>query len=113
MDFLKEDLEAPQERIHVQIQIHEGDNQLELENFWAKVTGVETRQFNKTIIRPVGRKIGKSKGTCKIRFVDKQTYLKLESLLQRVLTELYEDPETILQTLPHYEFVLQYVKIDK
>jgi hypothetical protein len=105
VDFLREDLHIPIHRIHVQLQIHEGDDKAELEQFWSDITGISRMQFNKTIIRPVGRKVGKSKGTCKVRFADKATYRKLEQLLSLVLAELYDNPDEVLQTLPHYESV--------
>jgi len=105
VDFLREDLRILPERVSVQIQIHEGDNQAELEEFWAGVTGVSRQRFNKTIVRPVGRKVGKSKGTCKVRFADKATYMQLEQILSQVLFDLYGKPDEALKTLPHYEFV--------
>jgi len=111
VDFLREDLRISPERIHVQLQIHEGDDKTELEKYWSEITGVSTQRFNKTIVRPIGRKVGKSKGTCKVRFADKATYMKLEQLLGQVLIELYDKPNEMLQTLPHYEFVFQSVKI--
>lgn len=66
------------------MQIHQGDNQEELENFWEQVTNVPRKQFNKTIVRPVGNKIGKSKGTCKIRVHDKALYLELANRLEKL-----------------------------
>jgi len=111
LDFLTEDLSIPRDRIHVQLQIHEGDNQKELEDFWIRLTGIKIEQFNKTIVRPIGRKIGKSRGTCKVRFVDKATYIRLETILHDVLAGMYVNPAEVLKTLPHYEFVFQSVKI--
>jgi hypothetical protein len=89
----------------MQLQIHEGDDQEDLEQYWSNITGIPSNRFNKTIVRPAGNKIGKSKGTCKIRFVDKETYLKMEILLQKVLRDLYDNPNEVLKTLPHYEFI--------
>ena len=105
VDFLRHDLAVPEDKIHVQLQIHLGDNQVELEKYWSEVTDVSLGRFNKTIVRPVGNKVGKSNGTCKVRFADKKTYLELELLLRKVLSELYLKPEEILKTLPHYEFI--------
>jgi hypothetical protein len=113
IDFLTEELTVPLERVRVQLQIHEGDDQNELESYWASLVGVPRSQFNKTIIRPVGRKVGKSKGTCKIRFADKGVYEKLEGMLVRVLEETYVGRQTLPQTLPHYEFVFSSVKINR
>lgn len=66
------------------MQIHEGDNLVELEDFWAEMTGIVKCQFNKTIIRPVGNKAGKSRGTCKIRVHDKILFLRLLALLEKL-----------------------------
>jgi hypothetical protein len=105
LNFLREDIGIDENRMHMQLQIHEGDDQEDLEQYWSNITGIPSNRFNKTIVRPAGNKIGKSKGTCKIRFVDKETYLKMEILLQKVLRDLYDNPNEVLKTLPHYEFI--------
>src|SRR5680860_1554754 len=68
LEFLRKDLRVDTKRIYVQIQIHQGDNQEDLERFWTKVTRIPKENFQKTIVRPTGNKIGKSNGTCKVRF---------------------------------------------
>ena len=73
-------------RLKLQLQIHDGDNQKEIENYWSKITNIPRGRFTKTIIRPAGNKVGKSIGTCKVRYSDKPTYLKLQSLWESVLT---------------------------
>ena len=70
-------------RLKLQLHIHEGDNQSSLENYWSEVTQIPKKRFTKTIIRPIGNKIGKTKGTCKIRYSDKETYLKLKNILRQ------------------------------
>lgn len=82
--YLRERLGVQREKIKVQLQIHQGDNQEKLEEFWEKVTDVPRRQFNKSIIRPTGNKVGKSKGTCKIRVHDKALYLELAHRLKKL-----------------------------
>ena len=52
-------------------------------------------------------------GTCKVRFADKRKYLELEGLLAQALAQIYENPEAVLETLPHYEFISQSVKISQ
>ncbi|MBI2018728.1 hypothetical protein HYS96_03420 [Candidatus Daviesbacteria bacterium] len=84
LKYLRGRMGVQNERIKVQLQIHQGDNQEELESFWEQVTNVPRNQFNKTIIRPVGQKVGKSKGTCKIRVHDKALYLELASRLDKL-----------------------------
>lgn len=80
--YLRECLNVQNEKIKLQLQIHLGDNQEELESFWEKITDIPKSQFNKTIIRPAGNKLGKSRGTCKIRIHNKVLHLKLIKLLE-------------------------------
>ena len=61
IDFLLEDLNIPLLKLKAQLQIHDGDNQIEIEEFWRKVSGIPVSQFNKTIIRSIGNKVGKEK----------------------------------------------------
>jgi len=105
VDFLRIELLVPNDMLRIQVQMHEGENQAEVESFWSKITGVSRDNFHQTVIRPVGKKTSKSKGTCKVRLADKERYLELESLLWQVLLEIYEDPQAIIQTLPPYETV--------
>ena len=82
--YLREKLGVQNEKIRLQLQIHEGDNQENLEKFWEIETEIPRSQFNKTIIRPVGNKIGKSRGTCKVRVYDKKLHLRLIYLLENL-----------------------------
>lgn len=84
LKYLRARLNVQNEKIKLQLQIHEGDNKTDLENFWKECTGIPISQFNKTIIRPVGLKVGKSKGTCKIRISDKNLHLELLKSLEHL-----------------------------
>jgi len=88
LKYLRDIIGVPEQRIRLQLQIHEGDNQLELESYWSSICDIPKERFQKTIVRPTGNKIGKSKGTCKIRFADKEIYGKLQSSLDNLLLEL-------------------------
>lgn len=99
LQFLRNDLGVNQNKIRLQLQIHQGDDQNYLESYWAKLTKIPKRHFNKTIIRPVGNKIGKSQGTCKVRFADKALYQKLESILEKVLNEVKRNPSEIVKII--------------
>ena len=88
LDFLRYDVGVDEKRLRVQLQIHEGDSQDELESFWATTTNISRDQFTKTIVRPRGNKIGKNKGTCKVRYSDKLTYEKIEKKLKEVLNRV-------------------------
>jgi hypothetical protein len=86
--LLKEHLGVPPDRLRLQLQIHEGDNQEELEEYWCRITAIPRENFNKTIVRPVGNKVGKSRGTCKVRCSDKEIYGKLQGRLSEILNNL-------------------------
>lgn len=86
LEFIRKDLEIDESRLKLQIQVHENDNVEFLEDYWSKITNIPKTRFHKTIIRPKGNKEGKSKGTCKIRYHDKKTYLRAKAILDQVLT---------------------------
>jgi len=85
LEFLRKDIGINEGRLKVQLQIHQGDDQKRIESYWSKITNVPLERFTKTIIRPTGNKVGKSMGTCKVRYADKFVYLKLESFLIKML----------------------------
>lgn len=82
--YLIDKLDVQKDRVKVQLQIHHGDDKQELESFWEEITEIPKSQFNLTIIRPVGKKVGKSKGTCKIRVHSKALFLELEERLNEL-----------------------------
>lgn len=85
LDFLRSDIGIDESRLKLQLQIHEDDDQERLETYWSRITQIPRERFTKTIVRPVGNKIGKNMGTCKIRYCDKKTYLKIHFLLNKIL----------------------------
>lgn len=97
LNFLREDIGIDESKLRVQIQVHEGDDVEELEKYWSNICGVDRTFFNKTIVRPIGNKAGKSKGTCKVRFSDKSTYIKLQELLTKALQDLHPYPHLAIQ----------------
>lgn len=80
--FLVNEMGVAPLKLRGQIQIHQGDNQESIEQFWSEVTGIPRNQFNKTIVREKGNKQGKNKGTFKIRVYDKSLYERLKQLLE-------------------------------
>ncbi|MDP3991681.1 MAG: hypothetical protein Q8P66_02165 [Candidatus Colwellbacteria bacterium] len=90
LDFLRNDIRIDEPRLKLQLQIHEGDDKEYIENYWSEVTRIPKNRFTKTIVRPQGNKVGKSMGTCKIRYSDKATYLKLSSRLEELLKNKYK-----------------------
>jgi hypothetical protein len=87
LGFLRYDVGVDEERLRIQLQIHKGDDQDDLESFWSTTTNIPRERFTKTIIRPRGNKIGKNRGTCKVRYSDRLTYEKLEKQLKEVLNK--------------------------
>lgn len=85
LEFLRKDIKINESRLKLQLHIHEGDDQKKIESCWSKITKIPKERFTKTIIRPKGKKVGKSKGTCKIRYCKKETYYKLKGLLEDIL----------------------------
>lgn len=88
LDFLRKDIGINESRLKIQLQTHQGDDQEKIEAYWSNITNIPRQRFTKTIIRPKGNKVGKSNGTCKIRYSDKSVYLKLENLLKNTLQNL-------------------------
>jgi len=88
LDFIRYDLCIDEPKLKLQLQIHRGDNKQQLEQYWSKATDIPKNRFNKTIIRPAGNKIGKSRGTCKVRLANKEQYKALEKKLVTVLEKL-------------------------
>ena len=86
--YITEVVGIPHDRLKVQLQVHANDDQQNLESYWSDITNIPLARFNKTIIRQVGNKPGKSKGTCKIRCYDKTFYGKIVKDLQLVLKNL-------------------------
>ncbi len=87
LEYVIQELGIDRKRFKLQLQIHEGDDQKTLEAYWSNITGIPTSNFQRTIIRPIGNKVGKSKGTCKVRFSDKMVY----NILQQKLNLLLEN----------------------
>jgi hypothetical protein len=85
LDFLTTNLVVDITRLKLQLQIHAGDDQENLEEYWSSVTGIPRERFHLTIVRPVGNKQGKTRGTCKVRCSDKEIYGKLQGRLQEIL----------------------------
>ncbi|MEY4722520.1 MAG: hypothetical protein RLZZ324_33 [Candidatus Parcubacteria bacterium] len=88
VEFLRKDIGIDERRLKLQLQIHLGDVQEELELFWSNITDIPRERFYKTIVRARGNKVGKTKGTCKVRYCDKKTYIKLRAKLSEVLGPL-------------------------
>jgi len=84
-NYLRNELDVPPKKIKGQIQIHRGDNQIEIEKYWLKIAKITKIQLNKTIVREIGKKPVKNRGTFKIRVYGSEIFDKLSSLLENEL----------------------------
>ena len=91
LNFLRNDFEIDENKLKLQLQIHEGDNREQLEKFWQEISDIPRSRFNKTIVRSAGNKPGKTMGTCKIRYCDKKIYQQINDNLNRLLRKLSGD----------------------
>src|SRR3989338_4111695 len=87
LNFIRHDIKIDESRLRVQLHLHANDNIKELESYWLHVCKISKNQLHKTIIRPAGRKIGKTRGTCKIRYHDKKAYLSAKKILDRIIQQ--------------------------
>lgn len=99
LSFLRKDIGINESRLKLQLQIHEGDDQERMVTYWSRITEIPRERFTKTIVRSQGNKTGKTMGTCKIRYSDKQTYLKIHFLLQKILESAREIEEGSISRL--------------
>ncbi|TVM02898.1 MAG: hypothetical protein CV087_07980 [Candidatus Brocadia sp. WS118] len=88
LDYLRDEVKVPFNKLRGQIQIHEGDNREEIEDFWSEVLKIPKVQFNKTIIRPKGNRFRNNHGTFKLRFYDRKTHELLQQRLTREIDSI-------------------------
>ncbi|MEK7592355.1 MAG: hypothetical protein AAB508_03075 [Patescibacteria group bacterium] len=85
LDYLKIELKVPNHKLRGQIQIHDGDDKSKIEHFWSNYLNIPMSQFNKTIIRARGSRFKNQYGTFKLRTYNKNTFQKLQFLLEKEL----------------------------
>lgn len=88
VDFLRSNLKVRLDKMKGQIQIHEGDDLVQAEDFWENAVGIPKMQFNKTIIRKAGNKPGKTRGTFKVRVYGREIFDRLNDLLNEELGDI-------------------------
>ncbi len=88
LDFLRNEIGIEENRLKIQLQIHEGDDKNKIEKYWSKLTNIPLNRFTKTIIRPKGNKVGKTLGTCKVRYTDKEVYQLLDKKVKEILNKI-------------------------
>ncbi len=88
--FLQKIIEADWSRVRGQLFIYPDLREKNLVKYWSKISNIPVTQFQKTIT--LRSKISKFKpnplGTFKLRYSCKSDFLKLESIIEKVWTEL-------------------------
>ena len=81
--FMRQELDIDENKIKCQIAIYDDIKAKEIEEFWSNYLEISVCNFNKTIIfKPKNLENKKNlRGTCKLRYHDKKTFLKLNQLI--------------------------------
>ena len=81
--FMRQELNIDEDKIKCQIAVYDDIKTKEIEIFWSNYLEIPIRNFNKTIIfkpKNLGNKMN-LRGTCKLRYYGKNTFLKLNELI--------------------------------
>ena len=88
--FLQKIIKADWSRVRGQLFIYPDLSEKELVRYWSKISNIPITQFQKTII--LRAKIGRFKpnplGTFKLRYSCKSDFLKLQSIIEKVWSEV-------------------------
>jgi len=81
MRWFREICEVPEEKFKVCVHAHSLHCRKEIESFWSKVTGVPSKQFYKTQIKPTSLGYRKNKlynGTCAVGISNKDLFRRIK-----------------------------------
>ena len=83
LDFLRQEIEIDENKLKCQLSIYDIQKINEIESFWSDLLKIPIKNFNKTyIFRPKNIKNKMLlRGTCKLRYHDKKSFLKLNELI--------------------------------
>lgn len=83
VDFMRQELDINEAKVKCQVAVYDDLKINETELFWSKITKIPLKNFNKTIIfKPKNLKNKLNlQGTCKVRYHDKQTFLRLNEMI--------------------------------
>lgn len=73
MNWFRKIHKVPEKKFRVSIYFHNGQNEVEMKQYWSRITGVPLSQFHKSMSKAEGtgqRKNLLYNGTCKIRICD-------------------------------------------
>jgi len=87
--FLKEILKLDPKRIKCQLFTYDRDNEKKLKNFWSQASTIPLAQFQKSILlKARGSKYKPNPlGTLKVRYSSKHDWIRLDSIVTKMLTE--------------------------
>jgi len=95
LNFLRSVLKTKEDKLRGRIQIHENYNKEKIENYWSKISGIPTSQFQKPIIKR--RKISYrftynvlEYGTFIVRYGSKEKYNELIKMINDLKRNLLE-----------------------
>ncbi len=83
INFMRQELNIDETKLRCQIAVYDGFKVKKTEKFWSRITKIPSNNFNKTIIfnpKILANKINLL-GTCKVRYHDKATFLRLNKLI--------------------------------
>lgn len=83
IDFMRQELDVNENKIKCQISVYDDSKVKGTKTFWSNLTKIPLINFNKTVIfKPKNLKNKLSLlGTCKVRYHDKKTFLRLNELI--------------------------------
>jgi hypothetical protein len=87
LEFLRKILKIKEEKLRVSLHIYDDLDKNKLIKFWSSLTRVPRNQFykNKTYHADNPKYPPNPFGTCKIRYIDKKTCLKLNEIIKKRL----------------------------
>lgn len=87
LEFLRKVIKVDDKRLKSELFLYPDMNKEKLKQFWSEITNIHPENFHKTII--LKAKTSKFKpnplGTCKIRYVGKEAFLRLNAVIIKKL----------------------------
>lgn len=86
LQFLRETIQAQEDRIKAELFIYQDHQEFYLKEFWSRITNIPVERFQKTIhLKQKNSKYQPNPlGTLKIRYSHKTDFLKIQSIIEAV-----------------------------
>jgi len=87
LKFLRGIIKIEERRLKCELFIYSDLEKEKIENFWSLITKIPLNRFHKTIVYQAKNPKYKPNllGTCKIRYINKEAYLKLNEIIKKKL----------------------------